>query len=61
MYPQISDTVTVLSHLTLPPATPSVVSSSDSTLYIVYTSTDAGDSFKGAWEKVPSKKHDYML
>ena len=38
-----------------------MVSSSDSTLYIVYTSTDAGDSFKGAWEKVPSKKQDYMF
>ena len=34
---------------------PSLVQSADSSLYIVYTSTDAGNSFKGAWEKVESK------
>ena len=34
---------------------PSLILSSDSSLYIVYTSTDAGNSFKGAWEKVESK------
>jgi len=31
---------------------PSLIQSADSSLYIVYTSTDAGNSFKGAWEKV---------
>ena len=33
---------------------PSVIQSADATLYIVYTSTDAGNSFKGTWEKVES-------
>ena len=36
---------------------PSLVQSADSSLYIVYTSTDAGNSFKGAWEKVTSKEY----
>ena len=51
---------------------PSLVQSADSSLYIVYTSTDAGNSFKGAWEKVESKNicpqfdlkaffHSYLL
>ena len=35
---------------------PSLIQSADSSLYIVYTSTNAGNSFKGAWEKVESKK-----
>ena len=34
---------------------PSVLQSSDASLYIVYTSTGAGNSFKGTWEKVESK------
>ena len=33
---------------------PSIIQSADSTLYIVYTSSDAGNSFKGTWEKVES-------
>ena len=33
---------------------PSIIQSADSSLYIVYTSTDAGNSFKGIWEKVES-------
>ena len=36
---------------------PSLILSADSSLYIVYTSTDAGNSFKGAWEKVTSKEY----
>ena len=34
---------------------PSIIQSADATLYIVYTSTDAGNSFKGTWEKVESE------
>ena len=33
---------------------PSIIQSSTSYLYIVYTSTDSGNSFKGTWEKVES-------
>ena len=33
---------------------PNIIQSADSSLYIVYTSTDAGNSFKGTWEKVES-------
>ena len=33
---------------------PNIIQSADATLYIVYTSTDAGNSFKGTWEKVES-------
>ena len=36
---------------------PSIIQSADSTLYIVYTSTDAGNGFKGTWEKVESMAH----
>ena len=36
---------------------PSLIQSADSSFYIVYTSTDAGNSFKGAWEKVTSKEY----
>ena len=34
---------------------PNIIPSSDATMYIVYTSTDVGNSFKGTWEKVESK------
>ena len=34
---------------------PTVFTSGDKNLYIVYTSTDASNSFKASWKKVTSK------
>ena len=34
---------------------PGVIMSSDSTLYIIYTTTGPTNGFKATWEKVPSK------
>ena len=34
---------------------PTVKTSGDKNLYIVYTSTDASNSFKASWKKVTSK------
>ena len=34
---------------------PTVLTSGDKNLYIVYTSSDASNSFKASWKKVTSK------